>query len=286
MRPAERYEAFLLDLDGVVYRGTEALPGAAEAITELKHAGRRVLFLTNNSARTAAQVADRLVAMGIDAAPEDVLTSAQATAAMIAADARRSGRPATAFVVGEEGLDGALRDAGIDTRDGEAPGYVVVGWDRGIDFGKLRRASVLVRSGATLVASNADATYPAPGGELWPGAGSLLAAVETASGRRADVVGKPHRPMFDAAVERVATRDALVVGDRLETDVAGAVGAGLDAAFVLSGAGTLADLPDHEAQPHLVLRNLAAVLDERCDARLRRARPEDADAVGSLLEAA
>lgn len=287
MRPADRYAGFLLDLDGVVYRGSEVLPGARDTIETLRGRGRRVLFLTNNSARGAAQVAERLTGMGIEAAPGDVLTSADATAERIAADAKRSGRPATAFVIGEDGLTGALEAAGITTADGDGPGYVVVGWDRGLDYEKLRRASILARSGATLVASNADATFPASGGELWPGAGSLLAAVETAAGRSADiVVGKPHRPMFDAALSRVGTGDVLVVGDRIETDVAGATSAGLDAALVLTGASAVSDLPDHDAQPRMVLPSLGSLLEDRPDATVRDARPDDEAAVAALLDAA
>lgn len=259
------------------------MEGAAEAVEELRGDGRRVLFLTNNSARTPEDVASKLRGMGIPAEPDEVLTSAQATAAFLARDVASSGRRATAFVVGERGIVDALGGAGIEAGDPE-PDYVVVGWDRGVDYDKLRRAAVHVRAGARLVATNADATYPAPGGELWPGAGSLLAAVETASGRRATVIGKPHRPMFDAALERVGTRRALVVGDRLETDVAGAAGAGLDAALVLSGAAALADLPDAPALPVAVLPDLGNVLAPRPAVAIRRAASDDLDRVAALAD--
>lgn len=240
--PAERYEAFLFDLDGVLYRGDRALPGAAETVATLRDGGRGVVFLTNNSSRTPEQVAENLAGLGIPAEPSDVVTSAQATLELL--DGVR-----TAFVIGEAGVRLALEEAGIEILDGEPElaDAVVVGWDTRVDYRKLRVASVLVAEGARFLATNIDASYPAPGGELWPGAGALAAVVSTTTGRRPEVAGKPARPMFDAAVDRAGTRDALVVGDRVETDAAGAAAAGLDAAVVFSGAATPATLLDHDA---------------------------------------
>jgi GNAT superfamily N-acetyltransferase len=163
-------------------------------------------------------------------------------------------------------------------------GFVIVGWDRGADYDKLRTASVLVGRGARLVATNADASYPAPGGELWPGAGALLAAVETASGRQAQVVGKPHRPLFDEALERAGTRRALVVGDRLETDVAGADAAGMEAALVLTGASRRADLLDLDAQPVAIIKTLETLLEDHPIGSLRPAREDDMEGVRSLAQ--
>lgn len=282
MRLADAYAAFLLDLDGVVYRGDAAVPGAAEGLSALREAGRRIVFLTNNSARTPEQVAGKLRSVGVEASPDEVVTSAQVAAALVARDA---GPGAEAFVVGEEGVRRALSEAGVRVVDGspERADVVVVGWDRAADYDRLRTASVLVQRGARLVATNADASYPAPGGELWPGAGALLAAVETTTEVRAVVAGKPHRPMFDVAVERAGTETALVVGDRIETDVAGAAAAGLDAALVLTGAATLADLPDHDAVPQAILLDLRGLLAHRPQGRLRTATRGDRDAVRALL---
>lgn len=288
MRLAGRYSAFLLDLDGVIYRGDEAVPGAAEAVAELSTAGRRLVFLTNNSARTPEQVADKLASVGVEASPSEVLTSAQATAPLIARWAREEGRPPTAFVIGERGVREALTSEGIEVLD-DAPseaGFVVVGWDRGVDYEKLKTASILVGRGARLVGTNADASYPAPGGELWPGAGALLAAVEAAATARAEVVGKPHAPLFDAAVERAGGGDVLMVGDRLETDVAGAEAAGLDSALVLTGASGPEDLLDQDGQPVAVLDDLAGLHGERPDAPVRPAEPGDAGVITALLESA
>ena len=206
---ADHYEGFILDLDGVLYRGDEPVPGAAEAVAGLRERGRRIVFLTNNSARTPERVSERLAGMGIPSDPREVVTAAQAAATLVATTV---GAPSAAFVVGEEGVREALRDAGVTVVD-DRPDHadvVVVGWDRSADYEKLRTASVLVQRGAALVATNADASYPAPGGELWPGAGALLAAVETATGTTADVAGKPHRPLFEEAVRRVGTENVVV----------------------------------------------------------------------------
>ena len=278
---ADRYEAFILDLDGVVYRGDQPVPGAAEAIADLRGRGRRIVFLTNNSARTPKQVAEKLVGMGIPADPDEVVTSALAAAALVAGAV---GTPATAFVVGEEGVRRALADAGLEVIDGrpDHADVVVVGWDRSADYDKLRTASVLVQRGARLVATNADASYPAPGGELWPGAGALLAAVETATGATADVAGKPHRPLFDEALRRAGTENVLVVGDRIETDVEGAIGAGLDVVLALSGAATLGELLDAGALPVAVVDDLRGLL-ERPWARFREAGPEDGEDITALV---
>lgn len=284
MRLADAYRAFLLDLDGVVYRGDHPLPGAPETVAALRDAGRRVVFLTNNSARTPQQVAEKLATLGVPAIAQDVVTSAQVAAGLVV---RELGRGARAFVVGEEGIRSALAEAGVGVVDGPAGGadVVVVGWDRGVNYDRLRSASVLVQRGARLVATNADASYPAPGGELWPGAGALLAAVEITTGARAVVAGKPHRPMFDAAVERAGGGRALVVGDRIDTDIAGARAAGLDAALVLSGAASPSDLLDNDALPVAVTEGLPGLLEERPAAGLRPAGPEDSRAIHDLLAA-
>jgi N-acetylglutamate synthase-like GNAT family acetyltransferase len=161
---------------------------------------------------------------------------------------------------------------------------VVVGWDRDLTYDRLRTATVLIGRGAGLVATNADPSYPAPGGELWPGAGAILAAVEAGSGRRATVVGKPQRPLFDLAVDRAGSRAALVVGDRIETDIVGAANAGLDSALVLTGASTPADLLVADALPTMVVANLRELTDERTEPSIVRAGSSHQGAVRALLD--
>jgi HAD superfamily hydrolase (TIGR01457 family) len=251
---AEPYDAILLDLDGVLYRWPEPIDGAPEAVRSLRDAGKGLAFVTNNSSRTPAQVAERLASVGVDADPEEVVTSALATATFLVEQEIGS-----AFVIGEEGLRSALADAGIRLVDGRGDGpvdAVVVGFDRSADYAKLRDASVLVGEGAALIASNPDPSFPAPDGEAWPGAGALLAAVETTTGARADVVGKPEAPIFRRALEQARGARPLVVGDRLDTDIAGAQRLGWDSALVLTGSCTRSDLDRSSIAPTFVVDSI------------------------------
>jgi HAD superfamily hydrolase (TIGR01457 family) len=251
---ADPYDAILLDLDGVLYRWPEPIAGSAEAVERLRAAGKRIAFVTNNSSRTPQQVAEGLASLGIRAEPAEVVTSALATATLLADRGTRS-----AFVIGEEGLRTALAEAGIDLVDA-ADGVVdavVVGFDRAADYAKLKNGAVLVERGASLVASNADPSFPAPGGEAWPGAGSLLAAIETTTGRRGEVVGKPEAPLLRRALAQAGGGRPLVVGDRLDTDIAGAAGLGWDSALVLSGSTRRDDVETSPWTPTFVVDALA-----------------------------
>jgi HAD superfamily hydrolase (TIGR01450 family) len=182
------------------------------------------------------------------------VTSALATATLLADRGTRS-----AFVIGEDGLRTALAEAGIDLVD--APDgvvdAVVVGFDRGADYAKLRDGAVLVERGAALVASNPDPSFPAPGGEAWPGAGALLAVIEATTGRRGEVVGKPEAPLLRRALDQAGGGRPLVVGDRLDTDIAGAVGLGWDSALVLTGSTRREDVDASPWSPSLVVEDLA-----------------------------
>jgi glycerol-1-phosphatase len=251
---ADPYDAMLLDLDGVLYRWPEPIPGAADAVAALRRAGKRIAFVTNNSSRTPAQVAERLASVGVDAEPEEVVTSALATATILAE--RGTG---SAFVIGEGGLLEALADAGIRVANGSSDDVdaVVVGFDRGADYSKLKDASVLVGRGVALVASNADPSFPAPGGESWPGAGALLAAIETTTGVRGEVFGKPEPPLFERALASAGDGRPLVVGDRLDTDIAGALRLGWDSALVLTGDARREDVKGSPWQPTYVVEDLS-----------------------------
>lgn len=254
---ADPYDAIMLDLDGVLYRWPEPIPGAADAVAALRKAGKRIAFVTNNSSRTPAEVAERLASVGVDAKPEEVVTSALATATILAE--RGTG---SAFLVGEEGLLEALIDAGIRVVDAASDDVdaVVVGFDRGADYTKLKDASVLVERGAALVASNADPSFPAPGGESWPGAGALLAAIETTTGTRGEVFGKPEAPLFERALASAGGGRPLVVGDRLDTDIAGASRLGWDSALVLSGNARREDVESSPWKPTFVIDDLSGLV--------------------------
>lgn len=255
MRLADRYDCLLFDIDGVLMRGDEAIPGAPEAVERLRSEGKPHVFMTNNSARTPDEVAVRLTRVGIAASPEEVVTSALATADLL----RRDG-VARAFVVGERGVREALGDAGIEIIDGDPDDVdvVVVGWDRSADYARLRRAALLVERGARLVATNADAAFPADDG-AWPGAGALLSVVTVTTGVDADVVGKPHPALFLAARERAGGSRPLVIGDRLDTDIAGAAAMGWDSLLVLTGITSRSDVERAGARPTYVAADLSAL---------------------------
>ncbi len=200
---------WVMDLDGVVWLADRPIPGSADAIARLRAASTRIVFVTNNAAPTIAQLTEKLERAGVPAQPEDLVTSAQAAASMIAAGK-------TALVCGEEGLREALRSRGIEMVEESPADAVVVGWTRHFDFDLLATASAAVRNGAQLIGTNEDATYPTPDG-LLPGAGSILAAVATASQTEPEVAGKPHEPLVSLLNERCSDI-ALVVGDRPSTD--------------------------------------------------------------------
>lgn len=256
---ADGYDAFLFDLDGVLYRGSDPVPGAPETIRSLRSLGKGMAFVTNNSARTPQAVVDHLRSVQIEAAPEEVVTSALVTAELVGERGLR-----TAYVIGGEGLRSALAARGLQILDGEPreADVVVVGWDRGITYDALRIASVLIEDGAAFVASNADASFPAADGHAWPGAGATVAAIETTTGARAEVVGKPHPPLLEAARRAAGDGRPLLVGDRLDTDIAGAAGLGWDSALVLTGISTREEADAGPIRPTYVVVDLRGLVDE------------------------
>jgi HAD superfamily hydrolase (TIGR01457 family) len=277
----DAYDAVLFDLDGVLYRGSDDVPDAADGVAEVRRRKVRVAFVTNNSSRTPEQVAGKLTSHGIEASADEVITSAMATADLLAS---RGG--GTAFVVGEAGIREALTGAGLALvpEDADEADYVVVGVDSQVTYARLRTAGLLVQRGASLIATNADASYPAPNG-LWPGAGAMLAAITTTTGREPDeIVGKPHAPLFRSALQRAGGSRPLVVGDRLDTDIDGAAGVGWDSLMVLTGVSHEADLIGAPNLPTYLAPGLAAL--GRPPASVRPADPDDAPAIESLLDSA
>ena len=254
---AERYDCVLFDLDGVLYRGEDAVPSAPPTLAELRRRGVRPVFLTNNSSRTPLQVAEKLRGIGIEAEPGEVVTSALATAELLAE--RGGGR---AFVIGQDGVREALSDAGIAIVDGdpEEADLVVVGYDGGATYGSLKRASLLVQRGARLVATNADGSYPAADG-LWPGAGALLAVITTTTGAEPEIVGKPFAPLFEAGRRRGGGGRPLVVGDRLDTDIEGAARLGWDSMLVLTGVSGREDVERLGIVPTVIAEDVSALLE-------------------------
>jgi HAD superfamily hydrolase (TIGR01450 family) len=240
-RFVDAYDLVILDLDGVVYLIDRPVPGAVEAIAELHRSGPPVAYATNNASRRADEVAALLTTMGVAASAAEVLTSARA-AAVVLRDRFPAGSPV--LVVGAEALRAEVRDAGLVpvARADNAPAAVIQGYGPTVGWTDLAEACIAVRKGALWVATNTDRTLPSPRGPL-PGNGALVAALRTALGRDPDlVVGKPEPGLFLAAARRASARHPLVVGDRLDTDIEGAVRAGMDSLLVLTGVCTARDV--------------------------------------------
>ncbi len=223
-------QVVVCDLDGVVWRGDEPIRGSAAGIELLRRSGLRVGFLSNNSSASVQDVVAKLGRCGVDVDAGDVLTSALAAADLLAAELPHG---ADVLVCGGPGLHEALTTVGLRPVADPPAAAVVVGFHRDFDFDELDRASRAIRGGARFVATNLDATYPIPGG-LLPGAGSIVAAIATASGAEPEVAGKPSRPMAEL-VRRHLGASGVVVGDRPSTDGAFADELGWPFALVLSG---------------------------------------------------
>ncbi len=237
---ASRHDVALLDLDGVVYIGKDAVPGVADVLAEAQAAGMRTIFVTNNAARPPSAVGGHLRALGLNAADDDVVTSAQAVSTMMA---RELPAGSTIFVMGGEGLLTAVEAAGlVPTQDPDADiSAVVSGYHPDLRFGTIVDATILVRTGLPWYASNADLTLPTARG-VGPGNGSLLEMVSRLVDRRPRVAGKPEPVLFQQSMERTSALRPLVVGDRLDTDIEGARRAGMDSLLVLTGVTGLTEL--------------------------------------------
>ncbi|MFF0813541.1 HAD-IIA family hydrolase [Rhodococcus sp. NPDC003318] len=234
----DRHDVLLLDLDGTVYAGPHAIPGARDAL--VVEGGPRLFYVTNNASRSPAEVAAHLNELGFPATESEVVTSSQSAARLVA---ERVPAGAPVLVVGTEALADEVRVVGLRPVRSfdDAPVAVVQGHSPDTDWRILAEATLAIRAGAHWVASNVDTTLPTERG-LCLGNGSMVAALRTATGREPDVAGKPARPLMDDAVRRSAARSPLVVGDRIDTDIAGANAAGLDSLLVLSGVTSPVDL--------------------------------------------
>lgn len=260
MALADDFDGLLVDLDGVVWIGREPVPGSAAALTELIEAGKPIVFVTNNSVRRPPAYAARLRELGVDVADERVITAGASTAQLAA---ERVGGGGSAFVIGAPGFKETVAAAGLTLLEGEAArdaDAVVVSGHREFDYGELLTATFALRAGAALFATSRDPTLPMPGG-AWPGTGATLAAIETASGKTAEIGGKPERHLFEQARELIpAAGPVAIVGDRIASDIEGGRRAGLVTVLVLSGAATREDAAAADPPPDHVVADLAAML--------------------------
>ncbi|MCY1137948.1 HAD-IIA family hydrolase [Actinoplanes sp. Pm04-4] len=271
------YDLVIFDLDGVVYLIDEPIAGAVEAVGKLRDRKTPVAYATNNASRRAADVAAKLTGMGVPAEPAEVLTSAGASATVLA-EKLPAGSPV--LVVGADALRDEVREAGltpVESADDE-PAAVVQGYGPDVGWRVLTEAALAVRAGALWVATNTDRTLPSPRGPL-PGNGSLVAVVRTALDRDPDVVvGKPGPALFTTAASQSHARHPLAVGDRLDTDIQGAVAAGLDSLLVLTGVSGPADLlaADESSRPTYVASDLSGLFGPADEVRV----PLEADEAG------
>lgn len=247
---------YLIDMDGVIYRGSEPIPGAATFIQHLQETGTPYLFLTNNSGYTPLDVVVKLKKFHIETSVENVYTSAQATAEWV-----HKQRPdATAFVIGEGGLLNALHEIGCATTR-EAPDFVIVGEGRVLNFEMAEAAHRFIAAGAPLISTNADTWCPTDAGPR-PGCGAIVAMLEAATGRQAYHVGKPNPFMMRAARKRIglATDEVIMVGDTMDTDIRGATDLGFRSILVLTGSTTRETLRRYPYRPTMVVESVADLM--------------------------
>src|ERR1043165_5987455 len=251
---------FLLDMDGVVYRGSELIPGARRFIERLHNDSIPFMFLTNNSQRTRLDMATKLRRLGIAVSEEQVFTCAMATAHFL----REQKRNATAYVIGEGGLISALHDCGIAIVD-QRPDYVVIGEGRNVTFEQLETATRMVWNGARLIATNLDPNCPTADG-IRPGAGAIVKAIECATGRTALGLGKPSPVMMRMAGRHLGLppQRITMVGDTMETDVLGGLQMGYTTVLVLTGGTKVEDLDDYPYLPDYVAQSLGALTTMLC----------------------
>lgn len=247
----------LIDMDGVIYRGNQAIPGADRFIAELQKRKIPFLFLTNNSQRTRRDVAMKLQRMGIDAQDTDVFTCSMATARFLA----RQKPHGTAFVIGEGGLLHALHQNGYAVVDHD-PDYVVVGEGRSFTMEQIEAAVRMIVNGAKLIATNLDPNCPTAHG-LRPGCGAIVAMLESATGVKAFSVGKPSPIMMREARMQLGlrTEQTAMIGDTMETDILGGVQMGARSILVLSGGTKRDDLSRYAYQPDLIVDSVADLCD-------------------------
>jgi 4-nitrophenyl phosphatase len=251
-------QAVLFDMDGVLYRGRQALDGAAELLAFLDGRGVGYACITNNASMTPDQYEEKLGAMGIAMPAARVVTSAIATAHALRAEYPRG---TGVFIVGMRGLREALLADGHFVEDAVAPALVVQGADFELTYATLRRAALLIRGGARYVATNPDRTFPSEEG-LIPGAGAVMAALVAATDAEPTVIGKPAPAMFQVAAAMLGPPPAatLVIGDRLDTDIEGAIAAGMPSALVLTGVSGREEAETGPVRPDLIVPDLPALL--------------------------
>lgn len=250
---------FLIDMDGVIYKGSEPIPGAVEFINGLKERGFPFLFLTNNSQRTSRDVCYKLLKMGFNVTDEDIFTCAMATARYLASKTPEG----TAYVIGEGGLLTELHKAGYSIVD-DHPDYVVIGEGRTIMLESVDKAINMIMKGSKLIATNLDPNCPVANGKYRAGCGAFVAMIEVATGKKAFSVGKPSPVMMRMARKKLdlATDDTVMIGDTMSTDILGAGSMGFTTVLTLSGVTQENDLDGFGYAPDFIVKSIKDLLNE------------------------
>lgn len=251
-------KALILDADGVVWKGNSPIGDLKEIFKKLNQKGVDYCFVTNNSSKTIKKYVERFKDFHIPVTPEQIYTSGKTTAEILKDRYPQGGN---VFVVGMQGLKQTLSEEGFNHSD-RNPLAVVVGLDKEITYNKLSTATLLIRQGIPFIGTNGDKTFPDVKG-LLPGAGSILAALIASTDRKPEIIGKPHSPIFTQALMYLNTRpeEVLVIGDRLETDIAGGHAAGCKTAVVLSGVSTREMCEAQDPPPDMIAENLSQIVD-------------------------
>lgn len=248
--------SILSDMDGVIYRGKEVIPGAVEFTQRLIKSGIRFLFLTNNSGQTAIDLVRKMEGMGIHGLTEDnFITSAMATAIFLS----EQHPGASAYVIGGAGLSTELYQRGFSITE-HKPDYVVVGKTASFSFDMIKKASAFIQGGAKFIGTNPDMIDPVEGG-FEPAAGVLLKAIEAATGKKPYIVGKPNSLMMMIARKKlgVHSEDTVMIGDRMDTDIVGGMEAGMKTCLVLSGVSSRESMKDFPYQPDYVFNSVGEI---------------------------
>ena len=250
-------KGFICDMDGVIYHGDQLLHGAKEFVEWLYREDKQFLFLTNASSRSPRELQMKLHRLGLDISEEHFYTSALATAKFLQSQAPGC----SAYVIGDHGLYNALYESGITINDID-PDYVVVGETQDYGFEHIKRAMALINKGAKLIATNSDITGPVEGGFI-PACRALVAPIEATTGKKAYYVGKPNPLMMRTGLQRlgVHSSEAVMIGDRMDTDIIAGIETGLDTVLVLTGVSTRETLNDFPYRPRLVLDGIGCIPD-------------------------
>jgi len=252
-------KSLIIDMDGVLWRGSTTLPGLTAFFDFLRRRNIPFTLATNNASKTQAQYVQRFAGLGVTISPNEVMTSSLATAEYLKMQHPTGTR---IYVIGQDGIHHALVEAGFVITDQDAAA-VVAGIDFELTYDKLKKAVLQINKGARFIGTNPDVTFPIEGG-FAPGAGSILAAISAATGQKPSIIGKPEATMFKIAIQRMKANPAhtAMLGDRLETDILGAQRAGLKSVLVLSGVTQPEDLENSDIKPDWVFSGIDELVEK------------------------